>query len=130
MLKQRSVSEQDRTKIEQWIQADDDHRGKCKPDFWIPSGEPHVIHFCVRDEQGDIFFVRGEMVLRLHIQFAPPSERKRLAKAIDEFTPIIAAGAKKQGYKQIIFESMVEPLIRFLHARGFRSSKDEQVRDL
>jgi hypothetical protein len=128
MLKQRSVSEQDRTKLDEWIQADPDHAGRCKADFWLPSDELRVRKFMVQDEHGDIFCVRAENILRLHIQFAP--DKKRTAVAISEFTPIIAHGAKKEGYKQLIFESVFEPLIKFLEKRGFRSSPAEQVYDL
>jgi len=127
MLKSRSVTEQDRTKLEEWIRLDPDHAGKCKPDFWLKP-EEKVRQFAIQDEQGDIFFVRAENILRLHIQFSP--EKIRTAKAIEEFTPAIASGAKKEGYKQLIFESLFQPLIHFLNKRGFRSSKDEQVYDL
>jgi hypothetical protein len=128
MLKQRSVSEQDRTKLEEWIKADPDHAGRCKADFWLPSDESRVRKFMVQDEHGDLFFVRAENILRLHIQFCP--DKIRTAKGISEFTPLIAHGAKKEGYKQLIFESVFEPLIHFLNKRGFRASKDEQVMDL
>ena len=108
---------------------DTDHSGRCKADFWLKP-EPNIKLFVIEDSIGPIFYVRGENLLRLHIQFAPESEKRRLAKAIDEFTPLIAAGAKKTHYKQLIFESTVKPLIEFLAKRGFRSSKDEQVYDL
>jgi hypothetical protein len=128
MLKSRSVTEQDRIKLEQWIAADPDHVGRGNPDFWIKS-EPHVRQFVMQDSCGDIFFVRAENVLRLHIQFAP-DQKIRTARAIDEFTPLIAVGAKKEHYKQLIFESVFQPLIGFLEKRGFHSSPAEQVMEL
>lgn len=128
MLKTRSVGEQDRNKLEEWIAADPDHVGKTSPDFWLRP-ESHVRQFVMQDSCGDIFFVRAENILRLHIQFAP-GQRVRTAKAIDEFTPLIAVGAKKEHYKQLIFESVFKPLIGFLEKRGFRSSPAEQVMDL
>ncbi len=129
MLKYRPVLESDRAKLAEWIAADPDHAGKCDPDFWLKP-EDGVRLFVVQDEVGDVFFVRGENLLRLHLQFCPVSERKRLAKAIDEFTPLIAHGARKQHYKQLIFESVFKPLIRFLSKRGFHSSPAENVMDL
>jgi hypothetical protein len=129
MLRSREVTEADRSQIEQWIQSDEDHRGRCKADFWL-TPEDGVKLFAVEDALGTIFYVRGENLLRLHIQFAPESERRRTAKAVDEFTSLIAAGAKKSHYKQLIYESVVQPLIKFLEKRGFHSSPAEQVYDL
>jgi hypothetical protein len=129
MLRSREVTETDRAEIAKWISVDADHAGKCDSDFWLKP-EPGVKLFAIEDALGPIFYVRGESLLRLHIQFAPESERRRLARAIDEFTPLIAAGAKKNNYKQLVFESVVQPLIAFLSKRGFRASKNEFVRDL
>lgn len=128
MLKYRPVTEQDREKLAEWIKVDSDHAGKCDPDFWIKPDDG-VKLFAVQDEQGDVFFVRGENVLRLHIQFCPVTERKRLTRAIDEFTVKIARDAR-QNYKQLIFESVFKPLIRFLGKRGFIPSPDEFVKNL
>lgn len=129
MLRSREVSEKDRSQIEQWILADSDHKTCCTPDFWLKP-EEGVKLFAIEDALGTIFYCRGENLLRLHIQFAPQSERRRTARAIDEFTPLIASGAKKSHYKQLIFESVVAPLIQFLEKRGFHSSPAEQVCDL
>lgn len=129
MLASRSVSEQDRAKLIEWIAADPDHAGKSTPDFWIQDTDG-IKCFAIQDALGDIFFVRCENVMRLHIQFAPQNEKRRTARAIDEFTTMIAAGAKANRYKQLIFESVFQPLIDFLAKRGFRASKNEQVLDL
>lgn len=131
MLRYRAVSESDRTQLDNWISQDLDHKDTCNADFWLPDSQDEGIRkFVVADALGPIFFVRGENLLRLHIQFAPQSEKRRIALAIDEFTKTISAGAKKQKYKQLIFESVFEPLIQFLAKRGFRSSKNEQVYDI
>jgi len=129
MLKFRKTTETDRKKLEDWISEDPDHKEQIA-DFWLPQNDSHVQTYVVQDEQGDIFFVRQENVLRLHIKFAPPNEKKRLARAISEFANNITIGAKKTGYKQVIFESVFAPLIRFLGKRGFRSSPNEFVHDL
>lgn len=96
-------------------------------DFWLP--QQNISCFTVADAVGDIFHVRAETVMRLHIQFAP-NQRLRTANAIDEFTPWIANAAKKKGCKQLIFESVFLPLIRFLEKRGFYSSPHEYVMEL
>jgi hypothetical protein len=53
-----------------------------------------------------------------------------MARAVDEFSKVMAAGAKKMGYKELIFESVFYPLVRFLHRRGFRKSSEENILDL
>jgi len=123
MLKQRSVSEQDRTKIEQWIQADDDHRGKCKPDFWLETKKGVACR-----KFGESLFVRAENVLRLHIQFSP--DKFSNAKALLEFIPQIEESARNHGYTQIIWDSTSEPLIKFAERFGYRRSQSEIVKDL
>lgn len=129
MLRVREVSETDRAQLSDWISQDSDHKNKCDVDFWLKP-EPNVKLFAIEDSCGPIFYGRGENILRLHLQFAPSSEKKRLVRAISEFTELISQGAKKQHYKQIIFESVFKPLIAFLERRGFRESKNEYVRDL
>ncbi len=127
MLKYRLTTDQDKEQIAAWVHADPDHTGKSSPDFWFPN--KNISCFAVEDEAGTIFYVRAETVMRLHIQFAP-QQRWRTAKAIDEFTPWISAAAHKRGCKQLIFESVFAPLIRFLRKRGFCASPNEQVLDL
>jgi hypothetical protein len=128
MIKYRDTTPSDKAQIQDWISKDPDHTGRCEPEFWLP-GEEKVRQFVVQDSCGDIFYVRAENILRLHIQFAP-DQRVRTARAISEFTPLIASGAKKEKYKQLIFESVFQPLIQFLEKRGFHSSPAEQVMDL
>jgi len=131
MLKFRKTTEADRKKLEKWIAADPDHKDRGNPEFWLPQDPAeHIQTFAVQDEQGEVFYVRGENCLRLHIQFAPASEKRRLAKAISEFSDTISRSAKKLKYTEIIFESVFAPLIRFLEKRGFHSSPNEFVKDL
>lgn len=130
MLKYRRTSEADRQQIADWIAADPDHRDRGNPDFWLPDPTGEGDCFAMQDAEGTIFYVRAENVVRLHIQFAPPSEKRRLAPAIDEFTKLMAKGAKAKKYAQLIFESTVLPLTRFLTKRGFRPSRNEFVMDL
>lgn len=130
MLTYRPTVESDRARIAEWIAADPDHADKGNPDFFIAKPEEAALTFTAMDEHGDIFFVRSETIMRLHIQFAPPTERRRTARAIKEFTPHIASKAAHLGCKQLIFESVVEPLIKFLERHGFSRSPAEHVLDL
>lgn len=134
MLKYRPTNALDKNQITEWIAADPDHASRCEPTFFLPPNEAdalndRVLCWAVEDEHGAIFYVRAEKILRLHIQFAPKTQFRRLAAAINEFSKTIQR-ASAATFKQIIFESVFEPLIRFLHKRGFRSSPHEQVCDL
>lgn len=115
-----------REQIAEWIEKDPDHAGRVDAGFFLPS--PNTECFAVEDSKGPVFFCRAENVLRLHIQFCP--DRRRTAIAVDEFTKWIRGNAASRGYKQIIFESVFSPLIKFLEKRGFRSSPEEIVSDL
>jgi hypothetical protein len=129
MLKQRSVTEQDRTKLEEWIAADPDHKDRCKADFWLPAKEPDgIARIAMEDALGAALFVRAEKCLRLHIQFPP--EKWRNAKSLIKFIPMIEADARKHGFSQIIWESTSDKLIQFTEQFGYRRSQNEIVKDL
>ena len=129
MLKSRSVTEKDRTKLEEWIAADSDHAGRCKPEFWLPSEQPDgTIRVAFDDALGAALFVRGEKVLRLHIQFPP--EKWRNAKSLVQLIPRIEDDARKHGFTQIIWESTSEALIKFTEPFGYRRSLNEIVKNL
>lgn len=115
-----------RDQIAEWIEKDPDHAGRVDAGFFLPS--PNTECFAVEDSKGPVFYVRAENVLRLHIQFCP--ERRRTVVAVDEFTKWIQNNARSRGYKQVIFDSVFQPIIKFLGKRGFYSSPDEQVMDL
>jgi hypothetical protein len=121
-LKYRPTSELDKALLEDWVLADDDHRDTTHPHFFLPQDRTNC--FAVEDDKGPVFFVRAESVLRLHIQFAPKSEWRRLAKTIDLFAEQIKNDAK-YSYKQIIFESTSPGLVKFLSKRGYRLSPNE-----
>jgi hypothetical protein len=130
MLRSRPVQDADKEILERWIDADEDHKGRCKPEFWMDNTPAQSSSFAVEDEKGVIFYVRAEKLIRLHIQFAPPEEKKRSARAIIEFTKWLKGDAVKHGYMQIVFESVYRPLVLFLHRLGFKTSPNEQVYDL
>lgn len=129
MIKLRNLNDNDNLLIEKWIACDNDHANKTEVGFWTENDGDRATCFAVEDELGTIFYVRAEKVLRLHCQFAPAYEIKRTRQAIDEFAEHIRGWAKPN-FKQIIFESIYQPLIRFLHKRGYRASPNEQVKDL
>ena len=132
MIKSRKTSPLDAERIKAWIEADPNHAGVTGAGFFLPSesdSQTKTFLYAVEDEHGPIFYVKGENCLRLHIQFAP-NEKRRTARAISEFASVMAQGAKKLGYAELIFESVFHPLIRFLRKRGFVSSQSEQILSL
>jgi hypothetical protein len=129
-MKIRAINDNDKLLIEKSIVNDPDHVGKSNVDFWLPQERANC--FAVEDDKGVVFYIRAENILRLHLQAIPApdkEDRARVAKGIDAFAAHIKTVAKKT-YRQIIFESTYAPLIRFLHQRGYRASKDEHVIDL
>jgi len=129
MLKFRTTNPLDKEQIAKWIEQDPNHAGLSSAGFWSDQ-IPGVEQIAVEDEFGAIFYVRKESIMRLHIQFAPEKDKRRTAKAIDEFTKRISEVARKNNYRQIIFESVFRPLVRFLRKRGFHLSPNEQVLEL
>jgi hypothetical protein len=129
VLKKRSVSEHDRTLVETFISKDADHAGRCNADFWLPAKEKDsTARFVMEDALGPCLFVRGENVLRLHIQFS--DSKMRNGRALIDFIPMIEEDARKHGFKQIIWDSVSPDLIKFTERFGYRTSPNEVVKDL
>lgn len=115
----------DTGQITEWVKSDPEHDGRVSPDFWLnPPADVQV--WAVEDEQGVLFYVRAENILRLHIQF-PPERSKRLVRGISEFSAQMKVIAGARSYKQLIFDSISKTLIRFLEKRGFKHSPNEYV---
>ena len=126
-MKIRKLNGNDPLLIEKWINSDPEHVGKTNVGFWLPQDRTNC--FVVEDDIGAIIYIRAENVLRIHAQFAPATDSERTKAALDSFV-IHIRETTKSTYRQIIFESTFAPLIRFLHKRGYRASKDEHVTDL
>lgn len=131
MLKNRAITNSDRDQIAAWIAADSDHAHRTDVNFWMPEEtSAKTLHFAVEDDKGTVMYVRMERLVRVHIQFAPPSERDRLRVAIAEFAEWLRQDSKRHHYSQIIFESVSKHLCNFLYKLGYRPSPNEQVIDL
>jgi hypothetical protein len=130
MLKYRPTNSNDKDLLASWIAADPEHKAKenCTPDFWLTPPQDSE-SFVAEDATGPIFFVRSETLRRLHIQFAPQNEWKRLAVALDLFVKDMKATGAGH-VRQFIFDSVYKPLIKFLSRRGVRPSPNEFVLDL
>jgi hypothetical protein len=111
--------------LKSWIAADTWHTNTESPEWWFGG----YISFKLVDDRGIVLFVRfdreGDFV-RLHTQFAPPSEvsEKRVALAISDAIPRFSECAKIDGVKGIVTESVSPKLVAFLQTRfGFKLDK-------
>jgi hypothetical protein len=131
MLKNRALREEDRSKIVDWVAADPDHCGKSDVGFWMPiPDDPSSLKFMVEDESGDLMAIRLEKVMRVHVQFAPATEKDRIRKALPDFLQFLDSEGRKHHYTQLIYESVYAPLIKFVQHFGWKSSVNEQIKNL
>lgn len=125
-LNHRESTEQDRETIKKWLAADPVHRDLVTADFWLPSSDAEegkgTKCITVEDEKGVAFFLRCENIMRVYVQFPPDEERdpERIKNALQRSFMFVAAGAKKLGYKSMIFDSVSKPLIQFFNKFGFK----------
>ena len=120
MITFRPTTKDDAPLIGTWILADEDHRDKMDATFFTTPDDRSTV-YAVEDEEGPVIFVRQEidgMATRLHTQF-PPDSRKRVAKALLQGYPAVAADAKQRGFKAVVFDSVSPALIRFMLRFGF-----------
>jgi hypothetical protein len=126
MIKFRDTNESDIPQLIEWSSKDSCpfHRD-VDPKFWLP--EEHAKCFAIEDEKGVVYYLRLENVMRCHIQFPPDDVRDkgRTALALKQAFVVVAAGAKKLGYKEFIFTSVSEGLIRLFKKFGFQKSENE-----
>lgn len=111
--------------LEEWIAADPDHAGRVDAAAWLASANGVQNLLCV-DRAGPLLFLRCSNALRLDIQFSPGSER-RTARTLRTGLPWLAGEFRKQGYRELIYESRSPRLVRFLERIGFRESSTEHV---
>lgn len=125
MLVYRRTQESDRETITQWIQRDSNHSFQSDAGGWLPQNGADC--YLVSDGDGEpLFFARMTKSMRIDIQFCSENNRK-MPRAIDEFTKDMKKSAKGAGFRELIFDSVFHPLVRFLRKRGFRCSESEQI---
>jgi hypothetical protein len=122
MIEMRMTGPEDLKLIAEWMEKDPDHKGGQWEFF--TERRKGVSTYVIEDEKGPVIFVRQEHetdeTTRLHTQF-PPDSHKRVANALREAYPIVAADAKQRGYSKIRFESGSIALVRFMFRFGFRA---------
>jgi hypothetical protein len=122
MITDRFMEESDLALLELSLSRDEHHEGTT-PEFFT---EPGTLSKVYEDERGPILFVKGTPVLRLDIQYVSNEDFERNKEAMLEGFPPLAAKAKANGYKEIIFESNVRALRIFCQRHfGFKESAGE-----
>lgn len=128
MLKFRAHNEQDKAILERFISADPEHSVTSSLEFWLLPENKHkgTDYLAVEDEKGVVVYLVLENCLRIHAQFAPATEIDRIRAAIPQISAKLAHDAKTS-YRQLLFESVFPPLVRFLEKIGWRRSPNEVV---
>jgi hypothetical protein len=132
MINHREANEEDRKELGEWIaSAPESHQ--ISTDFWINKRdengvfkEPGVKTVAIEDEGGKIFHLRIENVMRVYIQFPPEGtvNPERMRAALTGSFKTIAGNGIRLGYKEMIFDSVSKPLIRFFRRFGFKKLDD------
>jgi len=130
----RDTTKSDIPQLTEWIAQDACPQHNNVPaDYWVPAldedGSPkdkYVKYLTIYDEDGVIFYLRLENVMRAFIQFPPDSirDKTRTSVGLKHAFYNVAAGAKKMGYKEIIFDSKADGLINIFTKFGFKPAED------
>ena len=122
----RDTNEVDLPLLSKWITMDScpQHNG-VDPSFWLPeTDDADVKSKCitVMCDGAPVFFIKLENVMRAYIQFAPEAERDKLATSLGlkKAFLTVAGGAKKIGYREMIFESRSSSLVDFFKRFSFK----------
>jgi hypothetical protein len=116
----RTLNENDKALLTEWIAAEPVHASNT-PSFYQEDGTKSVMY---EDEEGAVFCVKYTPALVVDIEFNPNASRKRIRDIFTQGFPEVAANAKSQGFKQLVFASISERLIAFCRSLGFEASPD------
>ena len=130
----RDTDSSDISQLTDWIARDACPQHNVPADFWVPeknedgtSKDKYTKYLTVYDEEGVIYYLKLENVMRAYIQFPPDGDRDktRTSVALKHAFYNVAAGARKRGYKEMIFDSKSEGLISLFTKLGFKPSEDD-----
>jgi len=129
----RDTDSSDISQLTNWIARDACPQHAVPADFWVPEknedGTPkdkYTKYLTVYNEEGVIYYLKLENVMRAYIQFPPEGERDKLrtSLALKHAFYTVASGARKMGYKEIIFDSKSDGLINIFTKFGFKPAED------
>lgn len=126
----REIREEDKPAIEDWIEADDDHRGKMTAEFFFA---PLALGLAFEDDDGPVFYVRLDPektgAVRVHIQFGPAAGGLRTARMLTEGFFVVRERARMARARALIFDS-ITPRLREFCRRRFGFTAVEGTNDL
>lgn len=123
----RTISDDEKKVIAEWIEKDYFHKpGEGSPEFFEADGTETI---AIEDEEGNVAYARLSRALRIHMVF-DPSQRKRNAEMLTEFTAWIAQSAADSGHKELVFSSENKALRDFEENLGFSPSPNDMVMSL
>ncbi len=133
----REPNEVDRDQIAKWIVKDScPQHNDVSPDFWLPEVDEDGNRVdgtkCLAVMNGEgtvLFYLKLENVMRCYIQFPPEAERDKLETAVGLKGAFltIAPGAKANGYREMIFDSKSEGLVKLFSRFGFKPAEDNYL---
>ena len=142
----RSVEEEDRQQLKDWISLDRYHANLLDPEFFMGvalddagllSPDPRVTSVALEDKHRTLMYIRLTRASRVHIQFAPPGsrpgsihvERRQMSNALLKGMAFLEVALARAGAMEWIFDSQSNPLRWMAQNRlGFAASPNEMVR--
>lgn len=125
-----AIKDQDHERLARFIEADADHRGRVKPEYFY-NREPGIESYAIEDASGNVVYFRITRCLRIDVQFGPsetPAQRAAIRDTLMDGFAWLIGQASRSGIRQIIFDSVSRPLIAFCKRRfRFEASPNEFV---
>lgn len=116
-MKFTSVIPDDLPQIAEWIEADDYHRGKVAPEFFLTGSDCYVAT-CYEDNSGPVLYIRIDKEYdlgRVSVQFPNNISKKRIASAVVIAISTLAKKAQLDNFKGLVYDSVNPELIQFVH---------------
>lgn len=118
----RDIKPEDYAQLEQWIFAEPAHR-HLTPDFWMEPLTPTTLCCAIDDDKGTVLYLKQVVDgqdIRLFAQFAPVTERRRIARVIPDVIKALRSIARSKGFRSMIFDTENPQLGKFVTRFGFR----------
>ena len=116
----RTLTPEDRPLIESWIQKEPAHANNTF-DWYSEAGTKTVVY---QDSEGEVLVAKFTPCLRVDIDFCPTAGASRIGKALADGMVQTAEQARKQGFKEFVFDSLSDKLSAFCERLGYKPCPD------